>query len=107
MLSGNLCRIFLRLLKCSKTIKNRTLNWLAQCLKANAGRGKIWNTHTIDFNPAQFSSVSDGFMINLADVILKLCLPFCSDISTGKILKVDPTYCAVPVSSTYNYYNLL
>lgn len=96
-LNENLHRIFLRLLKCSKTSKKRTLNWLAQCLKSNAARGKLWNSHVVDFNPAQFSCVSDGFMINLSNIILRLCQPFCTDARSGKILKVDPTYSAVAV----------
>lgn len=82
----------MRLLKL-KTSKNKILKWIAQCLKANAGRGKLWNQQV--FNPAFINSVSDGFMINLSNIILRLCQPFCNNLRDLKILKVDPTYCAV------------
>lgn len=41
------------------------------------------------------NSVSDGFMINLANITLRLCQPFCAKLGDRKILRVDPTYCAV------------
>lgn len=82
----------MRLLKL-KTARVKTLKWISQCLKANAGRGKLWNSQV--FNPAFINSVSDGFMINLANITLRLCQPFCNNLKDAKILKVDPTYCAV------------
>ncbi|XP_044734743.1 ubiquitin conjugation factor E4 A [Chrysoperla carnea] len=95
-LSDNLHRIFLNLLKKSSEVKTKTLNWIGKCLETNAARGKLWNIHAPpEMNPANFTTVSDGFMLTLASVLLKLCVPFCSNPASGKILKVDPTYCAV------------
>lgn len=76
-----------------------TLEWFGDCLKSNADRGKLWNVHTPALNPAAYMTVSDGFMLNFMAVLLHLSQPFCSDVKNGKILKVDPTYCAVPVSN--------
>lgn len=89
----------MRLLKL-KQARTKTLKWIAQCLKANASRGKLWNMQV--FNPAFMNSVSDGFMINLANITLRLCQPFCTNLDDGKILKVDPTYCAVPEDELTN-----
>lgn len=49
------------------------------------------------------SQVSDGFMHNFCSIMLRLCRPFCTNYREGKILRVDPTYPAVPtVSCTLN-----
>lgn len=91
-------KLFLALLKCSTKIKHKTLDWICSCLKYNSHRGKIWNTHAPELNPAVYTNVTDGFMINLCNLMLRLCQPFCSKVRDEKILKVDPTYCSVPVS---------
>uniref|UniRef100_A0A1Y1K3I1 Ubiquitin conjugation factor E4 A n=1 Tax=Photinus pyralis TaxID=7054 RepID=A0A1Y1K3I1_PHOPY len=85
----------LNLLKCGREIRIRTLTWLCNCLKANVDRGKLWNAHVPDFNLSNGNTVTDGFMLNITTVLLRLCHPFCVNIKDGRILKVDPTYCAV------------
>lgn len=86
-------------------MKNTTLEWFGDCLRSNADRGKLWNVHTPALNPSSYMTVNDGFMINLMTVLLHFSQPFSSDIKNNKILKVDPTYCAVPVSKEYFYNN--
>ena len=93
----NMHTIFHSLLKCSNEIKHRTLSWLADCLHANAGRGKLWNSHGLNLGASV--CVSDGFMLNLSAVLLHLCQPFCSDKEYLKLLRIDPTYCAVKLNS--------
>lgn len=97
-LNQNLHQIILAMLKCSPTMRDKTLTWLGDCLQKNSNRGKIWNMQVPELNPAIYTSVTDGFILNLCNLILSLCQPFCARIQDGKILKVDPTYCAVPVS---------
>lgn len=97
-LNQSIHQLFLSMLKCSPKIKNKTLDWLSSCLKNNSNRGKIWNTHAPELNPAIYTNVTDGFMINMCNLLLRLCQPFCSKVKDERILKVDPTYCAVPVS---------
>lgn len=97
-LNEHIHQLFLALLKCSLKIKNKTLNWLCSCLKYNHHRGKIWNTHAPELNPAIYTNVTDGFMINVCNLMMRLCHPFCSKGGDEKILKVDPTYCSVSVS---------
>ncbi|KAK5639980.1 hypothetical protein RI129_010791 [Pyrocoelia pectoralis] len=87
--------LLLNLLKCTREIRIRTLTWLCNCLKANVDRGKLWNAHIPDFNSSNFNTVPDGFMLNMTTVLLRLCHPFCLNINDGRVLKVDPTYCAV------------
>lgn len=58
------------------------------------------------------SQVSDGFMHNFCSIMLRLCRPFCTNYRDGKILKVDPTYPAVPtvshaLSSVYGIIKLM
>lgn len=90
-------QLFLTLLKISPTTKHKVLKWLSDCLYSNAARGKLSNAHGEDFFLGN-STVSDGFMLNLSSVLLRLCQPFISD-SSSKILKIDPTYCAAKIHS--------
>ncbi|CAG9864352.1 unnamed protein product [Phyllotreta striolata] len=92
----NLHKFFLAMLKCGAKVKEKTLLWLGTCLKTNVNRGKIWNTHAPELNPAIYINVTDGFMLNLCNLLLSLCQPFCSKGKDERVLKVDPTYCAVP-----------
>lgn len=101
-LTKTIHNVFHLLLRCNVDVRNKTLEWFGDCLKSNVDRGKLWNMHTPALNPTAYMTVSDGFMINLTTVLLHLTQPFCSEIKNNKVLKVDPTYCAVPVS--WNYY---
>lgn len=106
-LNQGIHQLFLAMLKMSTKIKNKSLDWLGNCLKYNSDRGKIWNTHAPELNPAIYTNVTDGFMINMSNLLLSLCQPFSSKVKDQRILKVDPTYCAVPVSIKYQKYKLL
>lgn len=98
----------LSLLKCGYKVKNKTLFWLGSCLKNNSDRGKIWNSQAPpELNPANYTSVTDGFMINMCNVTLRMCQPFCSNFKDNKILKVDPTFCSVPVSTLFFFFLIL
>lgn len=95
-LGESLHKIFHSLLKCSAEVRHKTLKWIADCLHANAGRGKLWNSHN-DAGLTMTLTVSDGFMLNLSTVLLRLCQPFCTKLNDAKLLKIDPTYCSVEV----------
>ena len=40
------------------------------------------------------SFASDGFMLNLGSVLLRLCSPFTSGVKNPRLLKIDVTYSA-------------
>lgn len=105
-LTENTQKIFLNLLKLNPELRQKTLSWLGSCLKANSDRAKLWNAQAPELNPVTYSSASDAFMINFSNVLLRLCNPFCANIEDRKILKVDPTYCAVPVSCSIRCINI-
>ncbi|XP_045464732.1 ubiquitin conjugation factor E4 A [Harmonia axyridis] len=91
LITDQLHLFILSLLKISPAVYNKILNWIGQCIANNSDREKLWNVQlALDFN---YTCVSDGFMLQLGNVLLKLSEPFCNK---KKILKVDPTYCAVP-----------
>lgn len=92
----NLFMIFHALLKHSNEVRHRTLCWIADCLHANGDRGKLWNSHGM--NIGGLTCVSDGFMLNLGGVLLRLCQPFCLDTADPLLLRIDPTYCASQVN---------
>lgn len=91
------------MLRSSPKIKSKTLEWLGNCLQHNLPRGKLWSTHAPELNPDIYTNVTDGFMINMCNLMMRLCQPFCCRIRDEKVLKVDPTYWAVPVSILLNY----
>lgn len=96
-LNESLQKVFHLLLKCSIEVRHLTLQWIGDCLYSNANRGKLWNAQ----NDVVFSTmlcVSDGFMLNLGNVLLRLCQPFCIKENESKVPKIDPTYCAAEVS---------
>lgn len=96
-LSESMHKVFHTLLKVSREVRHLTLSWIGDCLHANASRGKLWNSHNNTGLP-DVTSVSDGFMLNLGNVLLRLCQPFCSKPDDTKILKIDPTYCGAEVN---------
>ncbi|CAK9829483.1 Ubiquitin conjugation factor E4 A [Anthophora retusa] len=96
-LSELLQKIFHLLLKCSTEVRHLTLQWIGNCLHSNANRGKIWNTQN-DVGFGAMLCVSDGFMLNLGNVLLRLCQPFCIKPNESKVPKIDPTYCAAEVN---------
>lgn len=95
-LSEALYKVFHSLLKCSTELRHLTLQWLGNCLHANANRGKLWNSH-MEMGLLGVLCVSDGFMLNLGNVLLRLCQPFCTKLNDAKVPKIDPTYCSAEV----------
>ncbi|XP_012272749.1 ubiquitin conjugation factor E4 A isoform X2 [Orussus abietinus] len=94
-ISESLHKVFHSLLKCSDEVRHLTLQWIGNCLHANASRGKLSNFHDgSGISGSAVNSVSDGFMLNLGSVLLRLCQPFCGRPNDTKVLMIDPTYCA-------------
>ncbi|XP_072750116.1 ubiquitin conjugation factor E4 A [Anoplolepis gracilipes] len=91
-LNEQLHKVFHSLLKCSTEVRHLTLQWLSNCLHTNANRGKFWNSH-MEVGLLGVLCVSDGFMLNVGNVLLRLCQPFCVKFNDTKIPKIDPTYC--------------
>ncbi|XP_012529354.2 ubiquitin conjugation factor E4 A [Monomorium pharaonis] len=93
-LSEALYKVFHSLLKCSTEVRHLTLQWLGNCLYANASRGKLWNSQMeMGLLTGGHMCVSDGFMLNVGNVLLRLCQPFCTKLN-DKVPKIDPTYCS-------------
>ncbi|KAL3285242.1 hypothetical protein HHI36_019352 [Cryptolaemus montrouzieri] len=93
LITEQIYQIIFSLLKSGPIVKEKMLTWLGLCLKANSDREKLWNAQVSPaLFPANYSTVTDGFMVQLGSILTRLCQPFCKD---KKILKVDPTYCAV------------
>ena len=72
--------------------RDKILMWLGNAITSNVKRGQIWNTHS-SMVLGNFTTAPDSFMIGLAGVMLRLCLPLMKP--QLKILIVDPTYTAV------------
>lgn len=74
-------------------VREKMLSWIGDCLDANVPRGQIWNNHAAPMMNST-TTAGDGFMIGLCGIMLRLCQPLFKP--QLKVLKVDPTYCAVP-----------
>lgn len=72
--------------------RDKILVWLGNAITSNVKRGQIWNTHS-SMILGNFTTAPDSFMIGLAAVMLRLCLPLMKP--QLKVLIVDPTYSAV------------
>uniref|UniRef100_A0A0K2VHY9 Ubiquitin conjugation factor E4 A n=1 Tax=Lepeophtheirus salmonis TaxID=72036 RepID=A0A0K2VHY9_LEPSM len=83
--------LFKSALKQGPKVKHLTLKWIGDCLMANSGRAKIWTNERILMS---YDHVSDGFMMNLGAVLLRLCEPFTKGVKNPKMLKIDLTYTA-------------
>ncbi|KAG5320999.1 UBE4A factor, partial [Pseudoatta argentina] len=97
-LSEALYKVFHSLLRCSMNVRHLTLQWLGNCLHANANRGKLWNSH-MEMGLLGVLCVSDGFMLNVGNVLLRLCQPFCTKLNDAKVPKIDPTYCSAEANN--------
>uniref|UniRef100_A0A1B6C5Z5 Ubiquitin conjugation factor E4 A n=1 Tax=Clastoptera arizonana TaxID=38151 RepID=A0A1B6C5Z5_9HEMI len=82
--------IFLTLLKSSPVTRQKTLTWIGSCLDLNVRRGRLSALNMNSFENIIYAS--DGFMLNLTAVLLKLCEPFISSDDNTKLLRIDPTY---------------
>ncbi|XP_017885248.1 ubiquitin conjugation factor E4 A [Ceratina calcarata] len=91
-LNESLHKVFHLLLRCSSEVRHLTLQWIGDCLHLNENRGKLNAQNDIGFS--SFSCVSDALMLNLGNVLLRLCQPFCIKQNESKVPKIDPTYCA-------------
>jgi ubiquitin conjugation factor E4 A len=85
-----MCAIFRQLLRCNADVKHLTLMWIGDCFHANAGRGKLWTAEMGGVLSGSF--VSDGFMLNLGSILMKLCSPFTEGHHNPKLLKIDCRY---------------
>ncbi|PRD28683.1 UNVERIFIED_CONTAM: Ubiquitin conjugation factor E4 A [Trichonephila clavipes] len=95
-IARNMHSLFEKILRKSSKSRELLLQWIGNCLDANSGRAKIWNSQL----PEVYASLhgSDGFFVNLLAVLLLLCKPF-SEPCSPKLSKVNPLYCAAPLSS--------
>ncbi|XP_046680071.1 ubiquitin conjugation factor E4 A isoform X2 [Homalodisca vitripennis] len=95
--NGVVCSLHNIVMALLKSNRHETLTWLGNCLDKNAPRGRLsaLNAFSLD----TLNCVSDGFMLNLSGVLLRLAEPFIADIQNLKWLKIDPTYPAAKVSA--------
>lgn len=90
ILADDIHAVVLAILKASPVARERMLRWLASCLDSNLPRGRL-SALTV-FSTDSLSSVSDGFMLNLCAVLIRLAQPFITNIESQKYLRIDPTY---------------
>ncbi len=76
MLQSLLHQTVMQLLKCKDT-RDPVLNWIANVLNGNQGRTKL----QLD----RFTTSSEGFILNLGAILLKLCAPFTDGIRPQKV----------------------
>lgn len=95
ILADDIHAVVLGILKASPVAREKMLQWLALCLDANLPRGRL-SALTV-FSPDSLNTVSDGFMLNLSAVLIRLAQPFITNIESEKYLRIDPTYYAAKV----------
>jgi len=83
VLREGLAECMLRILRGGKESKEQLLRWFGEVLRLNRDRVKM----QVDY----MSVSTDGFVLNLAHVLLRLCIPF-MDTSQSKIGNIDPYF---------------
>lgn len=76
-------------------VKQVVLEWIKVCLEANRNKAKLVASFVSG------SGSSDGFMLNLAGVLLKLCTPFLGPLNT-KLSTVDVRFCGPQSNSLFS-----
>lgn len=79
------------------TVRHKFLQWIGDCLHANVPRGQIWNQHNVASMFGNLKTAPDSFMLNLANILLRLCQPLVKP--QLKVMMVDPSYCAVAAAN--------
>ena len=80
--------IFNNVVRQSSELREQVLRWIGDCLSANFGRAKMWQ-QDVHF---QIRLASDGFILNLSAVLLRLCRPFIRPTKNLRILKIHPLW---------------
>jgi ubiquitin conjugation factor E4 B len=93
-LQTSLHRIVMNLLKNAEA-KERVLTWLAAALRVNKERTKM--------QPDLRKASTDGFMINLCSVLLRLCRPFLDPASGKAWARLDVKYISDSRSRGYAF----
>lgn len=88
-LHSQLHRIIMALLRNSET-REHALNWLAAALRTNQERAKM--------RPDIKKAATDGFMLNVAAVLLKMCDPFMDPMSGKAWPRLDARYASDPAA---------
>ncbi|KAH3871922.1 hypothetical protein DPMN_035137 [Dreissena polymorpha] len=89
-------RMLKSIIKLSSELRHQVLHWIGRCLEANRGKTELWSAHDVEIYQKDFAS--DGFCLNLSQVLLQLCEPF-SRPNSDMLLKVKATYCRVTPAS--------
>jgi len=83
VLREGLAECMLKILRGGPESRENLLKWIAHVLRLNKDRVKM----QVDY----LSVSTDGFILNLADVLLRLCAPF-MDPAGSKINSIDPNF---------------
>lgn len=100
-LSIRLHRIMLSFLRCPE-VRNDLLAWFGECIENNTSRKQLWGNMMQQLLPMEHTHISDGFALNLCSVLIRLCEPFMKSANNPKLLKIDPTYCAVESAADFD-----
>lgn len=82
----------------NQRIRSEWLRWMGACLGDNKARAQEWSNYAHSpLMPSASSFASDGFFLNLLDLVLAYSMPFCfqSDLnSSSKLLRINFNYAA-------------
>ncbi|XP_067950362.1 ubiquitin conjugation factor E4 A-like [Watersipora subatra] len=84
-------KLFLKLCQLSPRTRHLLLLWVGRLLHANNGRIKLASIMSSHNAPPR-DECSDGLMLNLCAVLLRLCKPF-SLPQSPKLMRIHPQYC--------------
>jgi ubiquitin conjugation factor E4 A len=94
-------------------VRNIWLRWLGLCLKHNKQKTQEWSNHmqtnmsTMHLGLQQSVKFgSDGFFLNLLDLLLAYSMPFCPNSYTDKLLKINFSYASPGFKGLRHFHGL-
>ncbi len=73
----------------NRLIRDMWLKWLGKCMYANKAKAQEWHANQLMNNEHLHKFSSDGFFLNILDMLLDYSMPFCS---SNKLLKINYAY---------------
>lgn len=78
----------------NQTIRMKLLRWIGECLEDNKAKAQEWSNYAQSPLLAQSQFASDGFFLNLLEILLTASMPFCFEqlSKSDKIMKINFSY---------------
>lgn len=88
----------------NRFIRDTWLNWIGKCMHANKAKTQEWagymQSSLHSSNTEHLSKfASEGFLLNMLDILMSYSMPFCNNPYSNKLLKINFNYADAKISN--------